>query len=349
MGTEHEFIRRVLITVAIVLGAAAFVLMFWLLSRVLLLVFGAILVAVMLGGFAYPLYHFTPLPRWAAVLFTTLFLLLLLGAGAYFAGPAIAIQVSELTQQLPGAEREIRAYLEQYRWGDALLGWAQSSWRDASVSPSQILGGVTGTFSTLFGTLGNLLVVFVVGFYLALDPSPYVQGLLNLIPGSKRQRVQEVLDATGHALRLWLVGRGLSMLVVGILTAIGLWIVDVPLVLALAVIAALFSFVPFLGPIASAVPAVLVGLVQSPAQALNVALVYGVVQLLESNIITPLVQVRAVSLLPAIMLSGQVIMGVLFGLIGLLLATPLLVTLIVPIQMLYVQDVLKARVTPLGQ
>lgn len=158
-----------------------------------------------------------------------------------------------------------------------------------------------------------------------------------------------MLDATGHALRLWLVGRGLSMLVVGILTAIGLWIVDVPLVLALAVIAALFSFVPFLGPIASAVPAVLVGLVQSPAQALNVALVYGVVQLLESNIITPLVQVRAVSLLPAIMLSGQVIMGVLFGLIGLLLATPLLVTLIVPIQMLYVQDVLKARVTPLGQ
>lgn len=349
METEHSYIRHLLIAVAVVVGAAVFALMFWHLAHVLLLVFGAILLAVMLGGLAYPLYCYTPLPRWAAVLITTLVVLLLLGAGGYFAGPAIANQITQLTQQLPGAEQKIQNFLSQYRWGESLLTWVQSGWQDMSLSPSEIMGGVTGTFSTVLGTIGNLLVVLVVGFYLALDPDPYVRGFVSLIPRGKRQRVEEVIHATTHALRLWLVGRGISMLVVGVLTAVGLWIVGVPLVLVLAVFAGLLSFVPFLGPIASAIPAILVGLVQSPGQALNVAIVYIVVQFLESNIITPLVQVRAVSLLPAIMLSGQVIMSVLFGLVGLLLATPLLVTLIVPIQMLYVQDVLGDKVKPLGE
>lgn len=139
------------------------------------------------------------------------------------------------------------------------------------------------------------------------------------------------------------------MAAVGVLTAVGLWVLDMPLIMALALLAGLLSFVPFIGPIAAAIPAILVGLIEGPTQALYVVLVYFIVQLLESNILTPYVQKQAVSLPPAVMLSSQMLMGAVFGLQGLALSTPMLVSMIVVVQMLYVCDVLGEKIRPLGQ
>ncbi|MGD8590575.1 MAG: AI-2E family transporter, partial [Chromatiales bacterium] len=153
----------------------------------------------------------------------------------------------------------------------------------------------------------------------------------------------------GHALRWWLIGRITSMTVVGILTGIGLWFIDMPLVLALSFTAAILSFIPLIGPILSAIPAVLLGLVEDPLKALNVLLVYTSVQFLEGNFITPLIQKRAIALPPAMLLTAQLLMGVLFGFFGVLLATPLAVTVIVVVQLLYVQDLLGSQVRVLGE
>jgi predicted PurR-regulated permease PerM len=139
------------------------------------------------------------------------------------------------------------------------------------------------------------------------------------------------------------------MAVVGFLTAVGLWVAGIPLAFVLGLIAALLSFVPYIGPIASVVPAALVALAESPTKVLYVFIIYGVVQLLESYLITPLIQERAVSIPPAVLISAQVIMGILAGAIGVLMATPLAVVLIVLVQMLYLADVLGDPVSTLGE
>lgn len=161
--------------------------------------------------------------------------------------------------------------------------------------------------------------------------------------------MRQVFESLGTALRWWLVGRAASMLVVGILTALGLWIAGVPVPLALALIAALMAFVPFLGPVLGAIPAVLVALVESPVKVLYVIIVFTFVQLLENYFITPLIQQRAVSMAPALLITVQIVMAILFGAMGVLLATPLAVVFIVLVQMLYIHDVLGDRIRLLGE
>jgi predicted PurR-regulated permease PerM len=138
------------------------------------------------------------------------------------------------------------------------------------------------------------------------------------------------------------------MLVVGVLTTLGLWIVGVPLALALGVIAALFSFVPFIGPLFAFVPILLVASLEGNTMMIYALLVAIIVQVVESNVITPLIQKYAVSIPPAILLASQLILGILFGLAGLLLATPLALVLIILVQMLYVEDRLGEDVQVLG-
>jgi predicted PurR-regulated permease PerM len=139
------------------------------------------------------------------------------------------------------------------------------------------------------------------------------------------------------------------MAVVGVLTAIGLWVAGVPLAFVLGLIAALLSFVPYIGPLAAVIPAALVALAEDPTKVIYVFALYGAVQLLESYLITPLIQERAVSIPPAVLIAAQVIMGVLAGAAGVLMATPLAVVLIVLVQMLYLEDVLGDSVSTLGE
>ena len=343
------FTRRVLIVVGIVTLAVIGVLSVWYIAHVLLLLFAAGLFAVLLEGLARPLQRHLRMPRPWAVLLVTLVLFGLLILGIRLGGVAVADQIYQLTERLPEALAQLEKWLRRYPWGRALLEWAGETSPPKMPVATQLLGRVTGVFSTAIGGLANVGLILIIGFYLALDPQPYRRGLLYLLPHARRERADRVLQATAHALRWWLVGRAAAMTVVGVLTAVGLWLIGVPLVLALGVIAGLLSFVPFIGPILSAIPAILVGLIGGPMQAAYVVLVFVVVQLLESNFITPIIQGRTVSLPPAALLSAQVILGVLFGILGLLLATPLLVVLIVLVQMLYIQGMLGDPVPPLGQ
>jgi predicted PurR-regulated permease PerM len=193
------------------------------------------------------------------------------------------------------------------------------------------------------------LVVIIIGLYAAATPTVYINGIVRLLPPSRRQRGRAVLRALGQALRWWLVGRIASMAVVGVLTAIGLWVAGVPLAFVLGLIAALLSFVPYIGPLAAVIPAALVALAEDPTKVIYVFALYGAVQLLESYLITPLIQERAVSIPPAVLIAAQVIMGVLAGAAGVLMATPLAVVLIVLVQMLYLEDVLGDSVSTLGE
>ena len=170
-----------------------------------------------------------------------------------------------------------------------------------------------------------------------------------MLCGGEFSSMKELLVSMGQALRWWLIGRFTSMVIVGILTGIGVWLAGIPLALTLGFIAATLSFIPIIGPALTLVPLVLVAVVEDPVLALWAAAIYLVIQFLESYFITPIVQKKAVFIPPAILISAQTLMGVLFGMLGILLATPIALLVIVAVQILYARDTLGEQVHIMGK
>jgi len=254
----------------------------------------------------------------------------------WVASPAIAAQADDLASALPRAFDEASAPLQQFSWGRALL--------DRVHHPSGLIpergmwSRAGGAVSMALGGLGGALVVVFIGLFTAFDPGPYVRGLLRLIPLRRRALVDDCLSLVAHTLRMWMVGKLVSMVVVGIATWAGLQLLGVPLAPIMALLAAALTFVPNFGPIASAVPALLLALLQGPMKALWVAGLYIGVQTIESYVLTPLMQKKMISLPPALTLIAQVLMGTLAGGLGLLVATPLTATLLVVVKKVYVEE-----------
>jgi predicted PurR-regulated permease PerM len=342
MGTDlHPYTRRVIVAAAILLALVLSVLVLRQVASVLLLFFAGILAAVFLDGLTTKLRDYSGLGRgWCLGIVLTL-LLGFLAVSIWYAGPRIDGQIDQLGQRIPAAVDRLRSNIEQYEWSSAILSGSPGS--------GQAMSFVAGGVTTVVGGLTSTVVVLIIGLYAAINPSTYIKGAIRLLPESRRERGRTVIHFLGKALRWWLVGRIASMAVVGVLTSIGLWIAGIPLAIVLGLIAALFSFVPYIGPLLSVIPAGLIAFAESPTKVLYVLIIYAGVQFLESNIITPLIQERAVSLPPAILIGFQMLMGILAGAVGVLMATPLAVTIIVVLQLLYIEDVLGEPVSTLGE
>jgi predicted PurR-regulated permease PerM len=296
--------------------AAVFVLLIILAPQILLITFAGILFAIFLRGSGDWIAERT---GWSKMLGLGVFCLLCIAAIALFialAAPALVQQFDELWKQLPEALQKVRGYVENRSWLQQAID---------SIDPKQMVSGgqALTTFSTTFGALGNIGIILIVGIYAAIDPGSYLRGLVALVAPSSRPLARDMLSESGVALRGWLFAQFVSMAAIGLLTGAGLWLLGIPLAPILAVFAAVLTFVPNLGPIIAAVPAVLLGLSQGPTTALWIVGLYIVVQMIESYLITPQVQKQAVSLPPAFTIIVQVLFGVMFGLLGLALATPL--------------------------
>jgi predicted PurR-regulated permease PerM len=339
--------RGALRTVVLLVALAAFAFLVRELAHVLLVVFAAVLFAVFLDGMTRLLEHLLPLRRAWCFWIGVLALVVFAAAIITLAGARIANQITELGVRLPEAVEGVAAKLEETGWGQTLLRLVPDA-SDLLSNPGEVLGPIAGVFASTFGAFAALIVVVFVGLYIAHDPAPYRRGVLLLTPPRSRERAGEVMDSLGHALRWWLLGQLGSMAVVGTMTGLGLWLIGMPLVLALGLITALFSFVPMVGPITSAIPALLIAGMEAPVKALYVVLVYWIAQALEGNLITPQIQKRTVSLAPGVLITAQLLMGTLFGVLGVLLASPLVVAVTVLVQMLYVQGLLGTNVRVLG-
>lgn len=178
-------------------------------------------------------------------------------------------------------------------------------------------------FSSTFGVLGDIYVILFLGIFFTADPKIYKNGIVALIPADKKDEANEVLNKLAHNLKSWFKGKLFSMAVVAVLTGIGLSIVGVPMIFALAIIAGILNFIPNFGPIIAMVPAVLIGLSQNINTALIIAGLYILIQMLESNVITPMVQKKLVSIPPALIIIGQLVVASFTGYLGIILATPL--------------------------
>ena len=315
---------------------------------ILLIIFGGVLLAVLIDGVARWLHRHTPLPRKAGVGVVLTCAIALIALAVWQLGPRIAEQGQALSERFPRMLEEGKAWLRQYDWGSAIANQMPGS--ISELMPDEIpFGALTSAFSTLSGALPNVFIILFVGVYVALSPLLYVDGILRLVPKAHRPRAHEVASALGTGLRMWLLGRISSMTIVGVLTAVGLMLFGIPLALTLGLIAALLSFVPYIGPILAFVPALAVALSEGSQAMIAVVGIYAAVQFAESYLITPLIQKRTVSMPPALLITSQVVLGVLAGTVGVAVATPLVLMVIILVQMLYVQDVLDDDVTVMGE
>jgi predicted PurR-regulated permease PerM len=330
---------RVLVVVAMVAGAAAVLYLAVIGIDVLLLAFAGVLLALFLCGVARWIARATRLGHAAALAVVVTLLLVLAGLAGWLIAPAAIEQIAELSRRVPEALDRIQESIAQTSWGAALLPHVPSPTAWLSLErPARAGSTVLATLGLLAGGVASGALVLFIGLYVAAAPGEYREGLLRLLPPERRTRAAAVLGIVGHTLERWLVGKVIGMALIGTLTGVGLALLDVPLALALGVLAGLLNFIPYLGPLASFVPAALLSLSQGMTTLLWVLGLYVVIQGLESYVVTPLIQRQAVALPPALIITAQVLLGVAVGWLGLLLATPITAVVVVLVRELYARD-----------
>jgi predicted PurR-regulated permease PerM len=326
------FMARTLFVVVVVLAAVLIIK----LAVLWMLLFGAVVVAVILRGLADPLEAHTPIKGGFAVLAAVIFIAIVLTGVGYVFGHEISQQATDLSTRLPQAWEVLQARLAAHPLGARLL----AEGRELGGEASRVFALAPKIAGNIASGLTGLILVCVAGIFLAAQPVSAREGVLSLAPKGSRPRLREVMNACGRALKGWLRAQLVSMVLVGTLVGVGLTLIGVPAPLALGLFAGLAQFVPILGPIVSAVPALLMAALGGVEMFAFTAGLFLLVSQLESNLITPLVQ-RNVAALPVVFGIFAVIgFGALFGAPGALFATPLALVVYTIVTMLYRQDVL---------
>lgn len=348
LDNGRSYISRVLIAVAVVCLVGLGLALAYFAFDVILLIFAAALLAIFLHGLADILRRWIPISEgWLVILIAVMLILVIAGAVALLA-PSVVEQVRVLRVEIPKSAQNAGQYLSKFSWGQTLIAQLPSA--DAvmaKLDAASVMSQVGGFFSSTVGALGNVFVTILLALYLASEPRFYSAGLTRFFPFDRRKRVSEILAAIYETLRWWLIGKVGSMIFIGVLTWIGLSILGVPLALTLGLIAGLLSFIPNFGPILSAVPAILLAFIDSPVSALYVLGLYVGVQVIESNVVTPIIERETVELPPALTIVSQLALGTMIGGLGLVLATPLLAMVVVIVRMVYFEDVLGDKTAPI--
>jgi predicted PurR-regulated permease PerM len=313
----------------VVVGITALVWLTWQLSHILLLLFGACVVCAILRSIADFIKKHTPLgPKWSLAI-SGLLIALVIAGFLVLLGAQIGGQFSNVAQQVTATINDLSE-----RFGVDIMGRfreaAQIGW----------LSRLAGYAPDLLGAIASLVLVIVGGIFLAVDPKLYREGLLHLLPEGRREQVRDALGNASDALRMWLLGKIIAMVVIGVVTSIGLYVLGVPSALALGFIAGLLEFVPFIGPILSFIPAALVSLSAGGSTIWWVLGFYIALQQLENNLLVPLIQQRTVELPPVLGLFAVVAIGAMFGPVGVILGVPLTIVLMVLVKQLYVRNTL---------
>jgi predicted PurR-regulated permease PerM len=267
----------------------------------------------------------------------------LLAGVAAMTAPTIREQTRELTRELPKSVEEIDRWLDRTPAKAILGNQPQQTNRGLTAQLGHELRGATKflfpILSSTFAAAGGAIIVLFIAMYIGATPGLYREGLLHLVPQRNRDRAEDVVTTLRDTLRQWLIARFIAMIAIGAITGIGLALLKVKGAVALGLLAGLLEFVPFFGPFVSAVPAIGIALVDSPQKALYVAILYLVVQQLEGNVITPLLLEKRLDIPPVLTVVAVSALGVVFGVLGMLIAEPLLAAVLVTTKMLYVQDV----------
>ncbi len=335
MPSNPSYARRVLIAAGIIFSIILLLIATWFTIRVIVLIFIGVLIAVFLREISNRVALWSHLPARIGLTLTILFFAALAGTAAWMLLPRIHVQVNRLIDELPQAVHRVETFVEN----DIGL--------PAAEKPRETLGGMDGIvakvgdiFSFTFGALADTVIVFFVSLYLAFTPDFYINGIIRLVPIGLRREASALIETLGDTLKWWLLGISMMMVVVGILSGMGLWLLNIPLALTLGILAGLLTFIPYFGPIVSSIPAILMGLLVDVRHAVYVVLLYLLIHILEGYILSPLVQERTVYLPPIVTLSAIAAMSVLLGIPGLIVATPATAVMLVLVKRIYIQGIL---------
>lgn len=295
---------------------------------VLLMILAGTIIALYFHGLADAIHKRTRLPKLWSMVLSIIVTFLIISAIGWIVGSKLQTQIADLTVQLPDMINEAKVFLSQYSLGRSVID---------EVSSEKLNNALQRFFNTTFGKLGDLYVIFFLTIFFTSNPSLYVNGIVAIVPPRHKDEAHSVLNRLGISLRRWFKARLIAMGAVALMTFIGLSIMGVPMAMALSVIAGVLTFIPNFGPALAIIPAVLIGFTISGNTAIMVAILYLVVQFIESVYITPKLQFDMVSLPPAFIIIGQLVMGAVAGYLGVILAMPVVLIILVLVNQLYVK------------
>jgi predicted PurR-regulated permease PerM len=323
-----EFITRAFIALAIALLPV----LIWYLFDVILICASALLVSGLLGLGAEPLVRWLRLPPRIALVISTLVIFAVLGGAAYLFGSRMVNELHDVIQRAQSGQGTIANSIQSSDVGREILGHIRNR--------VDIVGFLPRVFSVSAAFVGGIVIAVVAGIFFAAQPRLYLSGLVQLFPPRLRPEADETVQYVGRALRFWLLGQLIQMLLIGGISTGAVWLIGLPSPLALGLIAGLAEFVPLVGPLVSAIPAILVAATQSPHAVVWTIIAYTLIHQAEGRLITPVIQRYMLVIPPAVILLGIVAIGSLFGPAAIPLASPLAVIVFVLINKLYVSDTL---------
>jgi len=334
--SSHIFLGLIFTVVSVSL-----ILIAWYVIDILLLSFAAILFAIFIRTLSDLFKSWKYMPDTVAVTLSLAILGIITLTIVALIAPVVSDQIDQIVRKIPAAWEKLKEDLLYYWDLDSLASlYKEVSFQELFPQGKNIVIQAASLFSTTFGFLGSTVVFLFLGIFFAYDPEVYMRGVVRLFPKEKHIKVYENLSAVGDILRWWLLGKLLSMAIIGVMTSLGLFVLGIPMSFTLGLFAALLTFIPNFGPILSAIPAILIAVTQGPMHAVYVVILYSVIQGIEGNIITPIIQNRTMSLPPATTIIAQLMMAVLTGFLGLILATPLLAALSVLIDRVYIEGMI---------
>ncbi len=329
---QKSFKNKVWIAAGILLLIILIAYLFATLLNLLLLVLAGALMAIYFHGFADVLKRKLKIGSPYGLILSVVFNVVVIGLFFWFVGDRLNSQLDELSSKLPQTVANAKQWLSEKPLGQKVLNYATNTLDSGKT------GAVIKTFfSSTFGILSDLYIVILLGMFFTASPAIYRKGVIHLISTKGKATAEKLWNEIHHVLKNWLKGQIFGFFFIAILTGLGLWLLGMPLVLALALVAGLLNFIPNFGPLIALIPAALLGLMQGPNTALLVVGLFTLIQIIQSTVTQPLIQKKMVSVPPALLVFGQVAMGVIAGFWGVLLATPLVAIVMTLVNRLYVE------------
>lgn len=351
----------------VVIGILITITFLYFIRDALLIAFAGVIFAVIINGLAGIIRRYIPISRGWSIATVGVIILILITSFGFIFGSQIVKEFDQFTEKLPQQISQLRETISEWPMGDEMIdgkdenGEAgeqeeneaqENNGEENKLEDDMPAGAGEKAFEigvNIVDVLATFGLIVFIGIFFVIDPETYKKGIALLFTKERADRVNEALETSGNALWNWLSGQFIVMTFVGVTVTIGLMIIGVPLALVLGIIAGSAEFIPIIGAWIGAVPAILLALSVDGQTALYTAILYLVIQQIESNILSPLIHQHMVHIPPAVVILSVVAFGLLFGIAGVILATPLAVITMVLVGMFYVQDVLGKEVKIPGQ
>jgi predicted PurR-regulated permease PerM len=335
----HVAYRAVLLAAGLLL----FGLLFRQLVTLLLAILITVIFAIPLSAGATRLERYS-IPRPAGALLSLLGGLAVLALIIGLLIPPFIDQTNRFVDAVPGIVDDLENSYADLTGQDAgkVGDQAQNFVEKWTDKPERLIGPITSIGLNIAGVLAALVLILITSVYMAIRPEPLVDGLVSLFPPTRRDHVRHFLNRVRESWIGWMEGVVIDMLITFVFLSVGLSLIGLDFAIFFAVLSALLVVVPYFGAIAGAIPPVLLGLTDSPGKALLALAVYVLAQQLESNVTLPIIMSHRTRMHPAMIAIGVVVVGQLFGFVGLFVAVPILSLIVIGVEEFWVKEIEQA-------